>query len=298
MDIPTLLSDNRVPFFDGRGHHHCRPGWLQLDCPYCGNNSGKFHLGFNKDRHYFVCWKCGGLPLIKTIADILRIPYKKAAAICKDLDAPALRTEITIARGTLRLPLGLGDLLPQHIAYAESRKLNIQQLTDVWHVRGLGVASRLSWRLFIPIEFRGEVVSWTTRSIKPSATLRYIAAAPEEEILPRTQLLYGADLVRHAVVITEGPADVWAIGPGAVCTFGTGYSQGQLLQLVEYPIRYVCYDSEPAAQRRAEKLVNDLSAFPGETYNIVLDAKDAGSATEKELRKLRKATGLEDYYGG
>ena len=86
----------------------------------------------------------------------------------------------------------------------------------------------------------------------------------------------------------EGPFDVWKIGPGAVALMGVFYTQNQLLQIAKYPMRYICLDSEPAAQIVANKLCNDLMAFPGQTKNIILDSgKDPGNASEKELDELK-----------
>jgi hypothetical protein len=50
----------------------------------------------------------------------------------------------------------------------------------------------------------------------------------------------------------------------------------------------VCFDNQAVAQRKARALCDELSAFGGETLNVILDAKDAGSATDKEIRKLRR----------
>ena len=102
------------------------------------------------------------------------------------------------------------------------------------------------------------------------------------------ELLYGEDYCRGSVIIHEGPTDVWRTGPGAVALLGTGFTDAQVLRLSHYGLRIVCFDSEPAAQRRANKLCSLLDGFPGETINVVLDSKDPGSATPKEIAKLRK----------
>jgi len=65
-----------------------------------------------------------------------------------------------------------------------------------------------------------------------------------------------------------------------------------VLRLSRYPVRGVCFDSEPAAQRRAHELVDLLSAFEGETFNIQIDSKDPGCATDSEVATIRKTLGL------
>ena len=107
--------------------------------------------------------------------------------------------------------------------------------------------------------------------------------------MPHKSVLYGADHARHAVVVCEGPIDCWAIGPGAVATLGTAYTQAQALALARYPVRAVCYDAEPDAQRRAARLCQTLAAFDGTTVNVVLETgKDAAAASKAEVAELRK----------
>ena len=44
-------------------------------------------------------------------------------------------------------------------------------------------------------------------------------------------------------------------------TLGVGYSRAQLLRISKYPLRAVCFDSEPAAQERARQLCEELGDF-------------------------------------
>lgn len=132
------------------------------------------------------------------------------------------------------------------------------------------------------------MVSWTTRTIGNG--VRYLSARPEEEKLNHRHLLYGEDLVPgHAIIVHEGPADVWRTGPGAVATFGTGFQRSQILKLSRYPTRVVCFDNEPAAQEMADKLCDLLVPFPGRTINVRLESgKDAADCDEEEIEQLRE----------
>lgn len=96
-------------------------------------------------------------------------------------------------------------------------------------------------------------------------------------------------MAHHAVVIVEGPADAWNVGPGAVALFGVGYTPQQVAALAQYPVRVVCMDSDSEGRAAAERLCSELSIFPGDTYRVELDADDPGSASKREVRKLRKA---------
>jgi hypothetical protein len=160
-------------------------------------------------------------------------------------------------------------------------------MESLWGLQGIGPTGDQAYRIFIPIKYRGEIVSWTTRSIRDKG-LRYLSASSEQERLPHKNLLYGEDLCFNVVIVVEGPFDVYRTGPGAVATFGTSYSREQLLKISKYPVRVICFDAEVQAQVQARKMVAELSCFPGKTYNVVLDSKDAGAASDKEIKALRK----------
>ena len=54
-------------------------------------------------------------------------------------------------------------------------------------------------------------------------------------------------------------------------------------------MRAVCYDNQPDGQVRARKLVNELKAFPGETFNVALETgKDPSRASADEVAELRR----------
>jgi DNA primase len=160
----------------------------------------------------------------------------------------------------------------------------------VWGVRGLGVAGRLSWRLFLPIHLNTEQVSWTTRSVgEVEPGKRYLTAGVKESRMNPKALLYGEDLARHAIVVVEGPLDAMRIGPGAVATLGLKVSRAQVLRMSKYPVRVVLFDSEPQAQRTARKLCRDLEVFPGATYRVEVESgKDPGECSQGEIDEIRK----------
>lgn len=270
-------------------HHHARPGWIQLDCPFCGPKSGRYHLGFNLQRGYFSCWRCGGLKTGPVCA-ALGIPFPKIEQALKDLAIPAKESPPPNRR--LQEPPGRGPLLPAHQAYLRSRGLDPEQVTLTWHLEGTGIAPRLSWRIYIPIYLNGRRVSWTTRAIGNGVPLRYISASATEEEVPHKDLIYGWDFCQSSIVIVEGPVDAWKIGPGAGATFGITVSTAQIRWLAKIPYRTICFDNEPQAQKRAEALCHALAPFHGMTQNVQLDAPDPGEASPKEIRLLRRIARL------
>jgi DNA primase len=170
----------------------------------------------------------------------------------------------------------------------KGRGFDPDEIVKLWGLQALGLSGFLSWRIFIPIVYHGRMVSWTTRTIGDQEP-RYISARPDQELVSIKQSLLGEDYVRDVVIVVEGPFDAMRVGPGAVALFGNAVSPAQIKKLSQIPTRVICLDNETEAQRRACKLCSLLEPFPGRTINVVLDAKDPGSASEHEIQLLRRS---------
>jgi hypothetical protein len=286
MNIIELLDEYHIPHRE-EGHEHCRPGWVQIECPFCSPDSGRFRLGINIQHVYSNCWTCGSKPIQSVLKTILGVRWDEAKKLLAGIK-PERMEERIVHTGRYTEPDGVGDLLRPHKNYLRGRGFDCGELERLWHIRGIGIATRLSWRIFIPILHHGKPVSWTTRKIAGDGERKYLSASPSEEAIEHKHLLYGEDYCRHAIVVVEGPIDVWGIGPGAVATFGLSITNEQVSRIASYPVRAICLDNEPEAQDVARTLAGHLSCLPGETYNIVLDSKDPGEAKQKEIQRIRR----------
>lgn len=289
--IDDVLISRGVVTADS-SHHHVRPGWIGADCPYCSPGWGKFRLGVEIRTGRIHCWVCGRLKPVKALADLLAISHDQAYVIYRRhfRDAHLRDVEAQESIGVLKVPKGVGPLLPPHIKYLKSRGFEPVTISSTWDVQGIGIHKSLQWRLFIPVyDPNGRMRSWTTRSIRDNG-LRYRSASPEEESAPLKTLLYGEHLVKSTIAIVEGPADAWAIGPGAAATLGVAYSKAQLSRLSRFTSRIVCFDAAPDAQRRADELCTILSSLPGTTVNVRFETgDDPGSADPEEIEEFRSA---------
>jgi hypothetical protein len=284
MDIADLLRHYNVPTAPDN-HRNVRSGWTGVQCPNCeGATGGSFYAAFAPGGFGVSCWRCGRLPLAKTLMQLTNQPWHVVKDWLGSLDRPTIES---VPRGKLILPKGTGPLLPAHKSYLESRGLNADNTERLWDLQGIGIAQRLAWRVLVPITHNLRVVSWTTRAIGNQEP-RYWTAEPHEEEMNHRHLLHGSDYARHAIIIQEGPLDRIRTGPGAVDTGGLGYTPEQLLAMCKFPLRAVCFDSEPEAQQKAKVLCADLAVFPGRTIRVELDAKDPGSASDKEIAQLRR----------
>jgi hypothetical protein len=284
MRFAELLEQHDIPYRVAGQHHHAREGWVQFDCPFCHGPS-RFRMGYNEAGRFCNCWTCGTHKLIEVLQQILppsAIPV--ALLTLETKSAPRIEEPV----GRLIEPQTDKSFSVAHRNYLHGRGFDVDELLKLWRLRSISIDAKLAWRIYIPIEYRGKTVSWTTRTIGNAIGAKYLTAKRIEEAIHHKRLLYGQDYARNAIVIVEGPGDVWRIGPGAVATFGLNVSKEQILKLTEYPRRVICFDNEPDAQQVARKLATDLMVFPGETIVHELEtSKDPGSASERELTELR-----------
>lgn len=289
MKFEDILREHHVAIAPG-GHRHGSAGWVNFDCPRCGRGTNKYHMGYNIAHGYVNCRRCGRMSTVDVVMAVSGMAAGQAARLLRDVPRVRFVAPERTA-GRLILPVGRQALYNDdaHGAYLTKRGFSPQQISILWGVEKIGLAMRLSWRLFIPIYRHGEMVSWTTRSIGDGPNVRrYIGAAPHEESYPAKELLYGAEYAQHAAIICEGPTDVWAIGPGAVATLGTSYLPAQVFAMSRFLVRAICFDSDPEAQVRARGLMASLAVFPGSTFNVVLSGKDAATAPRAEIAALRR----------
>lgn len=290
MRITDYLDELRVDYRRFGESKHVTENWIGAVCPYCGTGTGNYGLGINLRTGSCSCWRCGPHSLSSALAEITGLPVAKLRADLKGVEH--LRRGPVEVTGKLELPAGIEDLGPAHRRYLAGRGFDPDEIAAVWKVQGIGVAAKLQWRLFVPIHRDRDVVSWTTRVITDDGphTDRYRGAKRTQEAIAKHRLLYGEDLARHAVVVTEGPTDCWAIGPGAICTCGVGFSHAQMARISRFPNVAICFDGEPAAQRRARVLADQLAVLGCDVSVVRLRAKDAAVAMltdPGELRELR-----------
>lgn len=286
MQITEVLEKLNIHFRKEGEDHHARQGWIQVECPWCGKDTGKHHLGFSTNFGNVNCWKCG----VHRTGDTLALASGHSLGYCLSLlkgFVPSHYKEEKLL-GRLTIPNGVDSLSQAHIKYLRGRGFHPNHIVQLWDIKGIGIASELSWSLFIPIYLHGKIVSWTTRSIADRGG-RYSSASRSQEAYHHKDLLYGGDYVRGSTIVCEGPTDVWRIGPGAVATLGLSYTTAQIYELGKIPRRTICFDRGKAAQDRAKKLAKLLCSLPGETQVVELESgEDPDTADSEELEQLRK----------
>jgi DNA primase len=183
-----------------------------------------------------------------------------------------------------------GPLEGRFSKYLEKRGFNVDEVSSVWGARAGGSTGTWKWRVIIPITVRGQLVSWQARDITGKAELRYLSVADDKCVLTSKEVVYGLDQAKTgSIVVAEGPLDVWKLGPGAVCMFGTAYTGTQVAFLRKFSRVRILFDNEEKAQSQARKLAIDLASFGTDTKIVRLKSvKDPGDLPIKEARQLLK----------
>lgn len=249
------------------GHKHCRPGWVQVRCPFCFGNEG-WHLGFEFDKNWWNCWRCGFHRTWDVVLALLggnRRLAKEAMGRFQGRVTPRTKREKRQAR-QLELPPNLQPLTKRARKYLMGRNFDPDLLELVWNIKSTGNIGRLKYRVFIPVFLNGRMVSWQCRDVTGNSSVKYLAQSEDKEIVNNKDTLYGIDQATgKSCVIVEGVTDVWRMGPGAVATFGIKYRPAQVSMLLHHFEQFhVLFDpGDPQAQVQAVRLAGDLAAFGG-----------------------------------
>ena len=292
FDIRKFCQAHRIPYLDGAGHHHARRGWVQLHCPQCAGGVSGWHLGFNPAVGAWSCYRCGALRFYNVLGGILGISdrdtIRRIAAKFQTQDRGAVRTPIQ--RGKTLLMPPHGPLLPAHSAYLQNRGFDPDELARVWGIGGCGpFGGEWAWRVFIPVlDADDRAVSYTARAIADTRP-KYRSCEDKLCLIDPQTVVYGLNLVPgDTVCIVEGPTSAWRIGPGAVGTLGMNWHLAQANRLRRFSRRFICYDPEPQAQKRAVELASVLALFPGTTEVLSGFDTDPGEFGPELVAELRK----------
>jgi hypothetical protein len=294
LDARKLFTANGIPYITS-GNSHCREGWLQVQCPFCGTDGkhGGWYLGWNLEQGFFHCWRCGSLRRWDVLKALLRRdPGPELGKFGNARPAPARMQKARMR--ACKAPPGFGPLGAAHRAYLTGRRFDPDALANVWDVGGVGRdGGDWAWRVVYPVHnAAGRVIAYQGRAVG-KAEPRYRFTEDRLCVEDPKLVLYGFHMVPgNTVCIVEGVTGVWRIGPGAVATMGITWKREQLHQLRHVKNKFVMFDPEPAAQARALALARELAQFPGSTEVLTGFAVDSGAISPARAVALRKEIGL------
>jgi hypothetical protein len=295
MDIIQLYQDFSVPHAT-EGHKHCRPGWVNTECPFCTGNPG-LHLGYNLYDDYFYCWRCGWHDPLSSITELIHLPEREVRAILQQyglLLSPVKKPSAPSAAKEYRMPSGTGPLEENHRRYLERRRFDPDRLEREWNLVGTGPVSRLDsldlkFRIIIPVLWNYSAVSFTSRDITDKHPAKYITCPKDRERIFHKTIIYGRqEKWGRTGICVEGPTDVWRLGSSACATFGIKYTPAQVRQIAKAFKRVaIMFDNESEATKQAKSLVADLKFRGVDAFRVeIID--DPGSMSQAEADYMVK----------
>lgn len=293
INIVQLYKDYKIKYWDDGPN--VSPGWCNIRCVHCEDDSN--HLGFNLDKGYFNCWKCGVhdvdytlsklLNINKAIAKNIILDYTESFSYIKQLNRKKASAE------EIKLPGS--ELSKYHRKYLQDRNFDPDYLIKEYGITGTDPGE--TWngmlyelRLIIPIIYKGQLVSFQGRDITDKQKERYKGCSIEESVINYKHILYNIDrALSDRVVVVEGMTDVWKMGDGFVASFGTIMTSSQIQSLSTFQKIFFLFDPDTQAQRQANKYACQLASM-GRDVEVLnnLSGKDPGDMSEKEAEEIRR----------
>jgi hypothetical protein len=296
MNIEQLYQDYSVDYRT-EGHKHCRPGWVNTECPWCEGNVG-YHLGFNIQSNHYVCWRCGFKPVFPTLMKLLKTNAKETKQILLTYnlllpDYKDIPTEVQ--KVNHQFPSGVMPLQKNHKRYLEGRNFDPDYLEREWNLLGTGPIALLDkidyrFRIMIPFFWNYEQVSFDSRDITGHHPSKYMACPKNREKIEHKHILYGKQSKwKRTGIIVEGPTDVWRFGPCSAATSGIKYTPKQTRLIAKTFSRVaVCFDGgESEAIHQANLLVGELKFRGVDAFRVDIEG-DPGSMDQNEANYLVK----------
>ena len=290
-----FLRDYKIDYTTS-GNKHVKAGWAQVHCPFC-EGSRNYHLGINLTGGYGNCWRCKGKSMPAIIQALLQCSWPQAFKILKEYGGKIGQVSKYEYKATgfdatieVKLPMGCSSMENRHRKYLASRGFDPEQLEQQYHLQGTGPVGDYKHRVIAPITWNGHLVSYQGRDITGKSGLKYRACCQADEALNHKNTLYGVDLaVKDTVVVVEGIADVWRLGPGSVATFGTSFTPSQVRMLKgRYTRIFLLYDEEKTAQGNARLLARQLADMGKQVELLHLAQGDPGEMSQDDANYLMK----------
>lgn len=296
FNAKKFLEDFNIPL-DTEGKN-CSPGYVNIKCPFCNDQSN--HGGFNIEEEFYTCWKCKTrYSLNSVVKELLNISLPQTKDIINEYTnkyIPIINTKKIITPPTkITLPKGAKKpLSKRHKNYLKKRNFDPYKIEKEFNLYSTDVIGDYCLRIIAPIYYNKRLVSYQTRDITGKQKLRYKACKKTDEIIFHKNILYNQDNCNKKAIIVEGITDVWRFGRGSCATFGIGWRQSQLLEMIKlFDHVFILYDKGDEAQKQAEKLGGAFSSFHNKTAEIItLDYDDPASMPQNEADYLIKELNL------
>ena len=300
-------------YFESKGiEYHLPPeknvtkGWVNIPCPFPGCADPSWHCGVSLEKEKFNCYKCKNRGHVaRLVQELEQCSRKKAWSIFKSFSGssggsglrhhrfpPLSRPNNTASTKRLDFPkLASKDFPRSYLTYLLNRGFDPDALIAKYDLYAGGRIGDYNHRIIIPIYYKRNMVSFTSRDITGLSDIPYIHSGINKSIIDPKRLIYNYDNVKigKTIIVVEGVFDVWRIGEGAVCIFGTEYTWEQIEMILDKePIRIIIlFDADAADKGRS--LANQFSGIGiKDVKNFIIDRDDPDKLDKADLVRIRK----------
>jgi hypothetical protein len=267
-----------------------KSGNINIRCPFCNDHSN--HLGCHPGTGKVYCWRCGSHDL-KSL--LLKIGTQEPSYYFKKYGTKKTQKAVQekkVVAGKCVLPPRQKEMNTVANNYLKARGFDPVRLEQEYDIYSTGPVGRHKFRIVIPIQYKGEVVSFVARDYTNRQQIRYLTATREEEAVHHKDIFYGLDGAADydTVLLVEGITDMWRVGAGCIASFGTSVTAAQVRLLAGLRKKiYILFDNEDAAQKKAGELATQLELLDCEVVVLQLPegVADPGELSEQAVQKLR-----------
>ena len=301
MDIIKFYESYNV-LHATEGTKHTRKGWVNAVCPFCSGYSSSYHLGVHLSSGAVKCWKCGTHSQMDIVKKVLNCDWIRALEVFKEFGGESKtkqkkkhRRERARMAPQCKLPPEAMPMTERHLKYLQNRRFDAEKITELWGLMATEAIGEYKWRIIAPIYLEGRIVSYQGRDITNKSKLKYKACPQNKEVIKHQSIVYGLDNVTDdSCVVVEGITDVWRLGYGAVCCFGTAFTLAQVNLISEkVKVVYVLFDGgEEQSQIMANELAFLLSAKGNDVELVLLDEGDPADLSQEKADHLMKDLGF------
>jgi hypothetical protein len=298
MDIIQLYKDYNIDY-KTEGHKHCRPGWVNVECPFCTGNPG-YHLGTPISGGVFHCYRCGNKYPSQAISKLLNVSeFEAKKLLIEYIGTSVVHKETPEAKVNLKsfkYPTNTEELKRKHRLYLEGRNFDPDKLIKEWGLLGTGIYANLDNadyrnRIIAPINWDNKIVSFQGRDITDHSSEKYKACSKAREIIHHQHILYGKQSAwKNRVGIgVEGITDVWRFGAHSFGVYGIEWTNYQVKEICRHFDRIpICFDgNEIQARQKADELIAELRFRGKDSFRVDIKG-DPGMMDQSEANYLVK----------
>ena len=290
---------------------------LVVNCPFCGDDVG-FHMGIRLDGSAYGCWRNSlhrGKNVGRVLQKLLGISYEiinsllGKSDVVEDNEIVKLRDKLSFTNIIKKTESKKLELLPEFkdiynkgitkkfYDYLLDRGFeDVDNLIKKYNLKCC-LLGKYEYRIIIPIYFKNQLVTWTSRTIRDDEKVRYITLS-EESILKTSDLLFNYDFIirgGNTLFITEGPFDSIKTQEylprfyNSTCLFTKHITPAQISLFYELKDKYDKYVIllDRGEEKASIELLQRLEFIKNiKIKRLSKDIKDPGELTREQVQIL------------